>query len=213
MNSPAPSTGHADATERNADLFHRAEALTFDDVVIVPGYSAVLPDDADTSATFARDIVLQTPVVSAAMDRVTEAPMAIAMARLGGIGVIHRNLTAERQAAEVERVKRSQSGWITDPVTLGPDATLAEAEAIMGRFHISGVPVVEEGDRLVGILTNRDTRFCTDADMRRPLRDFMTSEPLSPLPSAPPSTRRRTSSASTASRSSPSWTVTAASVA
>lgn len=178
MNTNALTTGHADASERNGELFRRAEALTFDDVVIVPGYSAVLPEDADTSAIFARDIVLHTPVVSAAMDRVTEAPMAIAMARLGGIGVIHRNLTAEQQAAEVERVKRSQSGWITDPVTLGPDATLAEAEAIMARFHISGVPVVEQGDRLVGILTNRDTRFCTADDMRRPLRDFMTSEPL-----------------------------------
>jgi IMP dehydrogenase len=159
-------------------LFDRFEALTFDDVVIIPGYSDVLPDTADTSATFADDIVLQVPIVSAAMDKVTEARMAIAMAREGGIGVIHRNLPIADQAGEVQKVKRSQSGMITDPVTLPPTATLADAEALMNRFKFSGVPITDVDGRLVGILTNRDTRFCEPADFRRPVTDFMTSESL-----------------------------------
>lgn len=170
------STDHA--TSPNDELFTRFEALTFDDVVVVPAYSEVLPDDVDIRTIFARDIELAIPVVSAAMDRVTESNMAIAMARHGGIGVIHRNLDVESQAAEVERVKRSQSGWITDPVTLNPDATLADAEVIMSRFHISGVPIVDDAYRLVGILTNRDTRFCTNDDRWRSVQDFMTSSPL-----------------------------------
>ncbi len=116
----------------NTDLFDRFTALTFDDVVVVPGYSEVLPADVDTSATLARDITLQIPVISAAMDRVTESRMAVALAREGGIGVIHRNLDPEDQAAEVRRVKRSQSGMITDPVTVGPEATVAEADALDG---------------------------------------------------------------------------------
>ena len=167
---------------RNEELFDRFEALTFDDVVVVPGYSDVLPDEVSTRARFAADITLAIPVVSAAMDRVTEAPMAIALARAGGIGVIHRNLTIAEQAEQVERVKRSQSGMITDPVTLGPDASLAEAEAIMARFHISGVAVVEDGDRLVGLLTNRDTRFCAADDYAKPVREFMTSAGLVTAP-------------------------------
>jgi IMP dehydrogenase len=162
----------------NDDLFTRFEALTFDDVVVVPAYSEVLPDDVDLRTVFARDIELAIPVVSAAMDRVTESAMAIAMARHGGIGVIHRNLDIESQAAEVERVKRSQSGWITDPVTLGPDATLADAELIMSRFHISG----DANDRLLGVLTNRDTRFCTIADGWRSVQEFMTAAPLITAP-------------------------------
>jgi IMP dehydrogenase len=162
----------------NADLFDRFEALTFDDVVIVPGYSDVLPDTADTGATFAADIVLAIPIVSAAMDKVTEARMAIALAREGGIGVIHRNLTIAEQAAEVQKVKRSQSGMITDPVTLHAEATLHEAEALMNKFRFSGVPITDGGGRLVGILTNRDIRFCEPADFDRPVRDFMTSDGL-----------------------------------
>lgn len=118
----------------NDGLFGAYEALTFDDVVVVPGYSETLPDAVDTSAVFARDITLAVPLVSAAMDRVTEARMAIAMARAGGIGVVHRNMSPTDQAAEVQKVKRSQSGMITDPVTLGPEATLADAEAVMNRF-------------------------------------------------------------------------------
>ena len=162
----------------NDELFDRFEALTFDDVVIIPGYSDVLPDTADTSATFADDITLAVPIVSAAMDKVTEARMAIAMAREGGIGVIHRNLPIADQAAEVQKVKRSQSGMITDPVTLPPSASLAEAEALMNRFKFSGVPITSPDGKLVGILTNRDTRFCEPDDYRRPVTDFMTSDGL-----------------------------------
>ncbi len=159
-------------------LFDRFEALTFNDVVVVPGYSEVLPDTADTTATFAADIVLAVPLVSAAMDKVTEGKMAVAMAREGGIGVIHRNMTVAEQAAEVQKVKRSQSGMITDPVTLPPTASLNDAEALMHRFKFSGVPITDETGRLVGILTNRDIRFCQGADFERPISDFMTSERL-----------------------------------
>ncbi len=159
----------------NREFFDRFEALTFDDVVVVPGYSDVLPDTVDTSATFAADIVLAVPVVSAAMDKVTEARMAIALAREGGIGVIHRNLAIADQAAEVQKVKRSQSGMITDPVTLPPSATLHDAEELMNRFKFSGVPITDPSGRLVGILTNRDLRFCSAADYDRPVTEFMTS--------------------------------------
>ncbi len=162
----------------NDELFDRFDALTFDDVVIVPGYSDVLPDTVDTSATFAAGIVLQKPIVSAAMDKVTEARMAIAMAREGGIGVIHRNLSVADQAAEVQKVKRSQSGMITDPVTLPPTATLADAEALMSRFKFSGMPITAPNGRLVGILTNRDMRFCKPSDYERLVTDFMTSDGL-----------------------------------
>ncbi len=165
-------------TPSREEFFDRYEALTFDDVVVVPGYSDVLPDTVDTTARFAGDIELAMPLVSAAMDKVTEAPMAIALAREGGIGVIHRNLTAADQAAEVQRVKRSQSGMITDPVTLPPTATLADAEALMARFRFSGVPITSDDGHLVGILTNRDIRFCESADFDRPISEFMTSERL-----------------------------------
>ena len=171
-------TNRANDGDRNATLFDRWEALTFDDVVIVPGYSDVLPDTVDTTATFAADIVLAVPVVSAAMDKVTEARMAIALAREGGIGVIHRNMTIADQASEVQKVKRSQSGMITDPVTLPPTATLHDAEDLMHRFRFSGVPITDADGRLVGILTNRDTRFCGGADFDRPISEFMTSEGL-----------------------------------
>jgi IMP dehydrogenase len=159
-------------------FFNHFEALTFDDVVVVPGFSEVLPNAVDVSARFAGDIELAVPLVSAAMDKVTEAPMAIAMARQGGIGVVHRNLTVEDQAAEVQRVKRSQSGMITDPVTLTKDAPLGDAEALMARFKFSGVPITDHDGRLVGILTNRDLRFCSTADQSRPIHEFMTSEGL-----------------------------------
>jgi IMP dehydrogenase len=159
-------------------LFDRFEALTFDDVVIVPGYSEALPDAVDTSATFAADITLAVPLISAAMDKVTESRMAIAMARHGGIGVIHRNLPIDEQAAEVQRVKRSQSGMITDPVTLPATAPLHEAETLMHRFKFSGVPITDQAGRLVGILTNRDIRFCESGDFERPISDFMTSDGL-----------------------------------
>ena len=165
-------------TNVNDDFFDRFDALTFDDVVIVPGYSETLPDAVDTSATFAAGIQLAAPLVSAAMDKVTEGRMAIAMARHGGIGVIHRNMSVADQASEVQKVKRSQSGMITDPVTLPPSALLHEAEELMHRFRFSGVPIVDPDGRLIGILTNRDIRFCEGADFDRPVSDFMTSDGL-----------------------------------
>lgn len=159
---------------QNREFFDRFEALTFDDVVVVPGYSATLPDAVEVRTRLAGDVHLNIPLVSAAMDRVTEARMAIAIARQGGIGVIHRNLPIDDQAAEVQRVKRSESGMITDPVTLGPEALVADAEALMHRYHFSGVPIVDDDNRLVGILTNRDLRFTSPADQSRPVTDFMT---------------------------------------
>lgn len=165
-------------TGPNDQLFDRFEALTFDDVVVVPGYSETLPDAVDTTAVFAADIELGVPLVSAAMDKVTEGRMAIAMARHGGIGVVHRNMSIADQAAEVQKVKRSQSGMISDPVTLPPTARLHEAEDLMHRFKFSGVPITDPDGRLVGILTNRDIRFCEGADFDRPVSEFMTSERL-----------------------------------
>ena len=167
----------------NDDLFSAAEALTFDDLLVEPGYSQTLPSQMDVRARLAGDIWLNIPVLSAAMDTVTEARMAIALAREGGIGVIHRNLSPEAQAREVEIVKRSESGMISDPITLTPDATLQEAEEIMARFHISGIPVVEKDSRkLVGIVTNRDIRFAEGMDINRPISDFMTREGLVTAP-------------------------------
>ena len=162
----------------NHEVFDRFEGLTFDDVVLVPGFSDVLPDQVETATTFARDIVLNIPLVSAAMDRVTEARLAIAMARCGGIGVVHRNLSVQDQAAEVQKVKRSQSGMISDPVTLRATATLDDAEHLMNRYKISGVPITDTAGVLVGILTNRDVRFCSASDYKRPVSEFMTSEGL-----------------------------------
>ena len=138
------------------------EGLTYDDVLLVPAASEVLPDAVDTTCRFSKNINLHIPLVSAAMDTVTEARLAIAMARHGGIGVVHRNLDIDDQANEVDKVKRSESGMIVEPITLPPHATLAEAEELMGRFKISGVPITDEEHRLVGILTNRDLRFETD---------------------------------------------------
>lgn len=162
----------------NKELFNKFESLTFDDVLIVPGYTEVLPDQTDVRALLTRNIVLPIPIMSAAMDTVTESRLAIALAREGGLGIIHRNMTTEAQAAEVEKVKRSESGMIVDPVTLPPTASLQEADDLMSRFHISGVPITDNDGTLVGILTNRDTRFIEPADFYRPVSDFMTSEGL-----------------------------------
>jgi IMP dehydrogenase len=151
------------------------DALTFDDVLLVPGYAEVLPSEVDLRVRLHERLPLSIPVLSAAMDTVTESRLAIALARQGGLGVIHRNLSPEDQAAEVDKVKRSMSGMIVDPITLPPDATLGDAEAIMSRYHISGVPITDRG-RLVGILTNRDIRFATQ--LEAPVREFMTSEGL-----------------------------------
>jgi len=165
----------------NHELLSGVESLTFDDVLVVPGWSDVLPSEVDTTTTIA-GIELRVPLLSAAMDTVTEAPLAISLAREGGIGVLHRNLSIEEQVAEVDRVKRAQSGMITAPVSLPPTATLAEAEVIMGRHKISGVPIIDERERLVGILTNRDIRFCTESEYDRSVTDYMTSDNLVTAP-------------------------------
>ncbi len=163
----------------NRVLFEQADALTFDDVLIEPGYSEVLPSEVDVHAQLTREIRLNIPLLSAAMDTVTDSRLAIALAREGGIGIIHRNLAPADQAREVEIVKRSESGMISDPITLPPTATLEEAEAIMARFHISGLPVVDpQTKKLVGILTNRDTRFVEPEEMSHLVTEFMTSTNL-----------------------------------
>jgi IMP dehydrogenase len=149
------------------------EGLTFDDVLLMPGESSVLPNDVSTTTQLTPSIALSIPIVSAAMDTVTEARLAIALARLGGIGIVHRNLSIEDQVAEVDKVKRSESGMIVEPVTLPPDARVADAQALMERYHISGIPITDDEGRLVGILTNRDLRFLKDAE--RPVADLMTS--------------------------------------
>ena len=159
-----------------AEVKFSGDGLTFDDVLLVPAASEVLPDVVDTSCRFTRNTLLKVPLASAAMDTVTEARLAIAMARLGGIGVVHRNLSINEQAAEVDKVKRSESGMIVEPVTLPPDATLAEAEALMGRFKISGVPITDLSGHLVGILTNRDLRF--ENDYGQLISEVMTSVDL-----------------------------------
>ena len=151
------------------------EALTFDDVLLVPQLSSILPKDVDVSSRLTRNIKLNIPIISAAMDTVTESEMAIAMAREGGIGVIHKNLSIEDQVKETDKVKRSESGMILDPVTIGSDKTIRDALKIMAHFDISGVPVVDEG-KLVGILTNRDIRFETNLDLS--VSDRMTGENL-----------------------------------
>jgi len=166
----------------NEELFRSAEALTFDDLLIVPAYTEVLPADTDIRTRLAADIHLNIPLISAAMDTVTEARLAIALAREGGIGILHRNLSPQDQANQVEIVKRSESGMITNPITLSPDATLAQAEEIMARFHISGLPIVGADKKLLGILTNRDTRFASTKDSQRPVSDFMTHQNLITAP-------------------------------
>ena len=160
----------------NEELFDRFDSLTFDDVLIVPGYTEVLPNETDVCVQLTPQIRLNIPILSAAMDTVTEARLAIALAREGGMGIIHRNMPAETQAAEVEKVKRSQSGMIVEPISLSPDARLGEAESIMSTYHISGVPITTESGKLVGILTNRDIRFVEAEDYSLPVDQFMTKE-------------------------------------
>lgn len=155
-------------------------ALTFDDVLLVPQHSTVHPRDVDVRTKLARGIPMNIPLVSAAMDTVTEAEMAIAMARHGGIGVVHKNMPIERQVAQVDRVKRSESGMILNPITLSPEGSLRDAHRLMRQFSISGVPIVERDGRLVGIITNRDLQF--EMDLDRPIRDVMTRESLITAP-------------------------------
>src|SRR6476620_4659032 len=150
--------------------------LTFDDVLLQPLESTVLPSQADTRTFLTREIPLHIPVLSSAMDTVTEADMAIAMAQLGGIGVLHRNLSVDEQAAAVRQVKRFESGMVVNPITMSPDQTLAEALELMSANRISGIPIVEASGRLAGILTNRDVRFA--GDPKQPVRELMTHDNL-----------------------------------
>ena len=161
------------------DRFEK-DGFTFDDVLLIPGKSDVLPGDVDTTTRLTDAITLRIPIVSAAMDMVTESRTAIALAREGGLGVIHRNLSIEDQAREVDRVKRSEAGMIASPVTLPPEETLAKAEEVMAAYHISGVPVTDASGKLVGILTNRDLRF--ETDMSRPIAQVMTRDKLVTAP-------------------------------
>src|SRR6187431_1754471 len=159
------------------------EALTFDDVLLLPRQSSVLPSQVDVSSRFTRRIRLNVPILSAAMDTVTENRLAIAMAQQGGMGIIHKNLKIEDQASEVDRVKRSESGMIVNPITLSPSNRIYEALELMKNYRISGVPITEDGSkegRLVGILTNRDLRFETNVD--RPIDEIMTKAPLFTVP-------------------------------
>jgi IMP dehydrogenase len=154
--------------------------LTFDDVLLVPRHSTVHPREVSTRSRLTRSIPLNIPLISAAMDTVTEADMAIAMARAGGIGVVHKNMSIDRQAAEVDRVKRSESGMILNPITLGPDRPVREAYALMRRFKISGVPIVDGNGRLIGIITNRDLQF--ERNLDQPIREAMTKDKLITAP-------------------------------
>jgi IMP dehydrogenase len=153
--------------------------LTYDDVLLQPGETDVIPSEVDTTSRLTREISLKVPIVSAAMDTVTEARMAIAMARIGGLGILHRNLSIEDQAYQVDLVKRTQTGMISNPVTIGPDATLEDLDELCGRYRVSGLPVVDEGEHLLGIVTNRDLRFTPVAEWATTLvRDVMTHMPL-----------------------------------
>jgi len=156
------------------------EGITFDDVLLLPAQSSVLPRETDISARLTNEIILNIPFLSAAMDTVTESAMAIAMAAQGGIGIIHKNLTVEQQAEEVDKVKRSESGMIHNPITLGPEATISEAEQLMGKYRISGIPIVDNNNKLIGILTNRDLRF--EYNLNQPVKDLMTKENLRTAP-------------------------------
>ncbi|MDW8189391.1 MAG: IMP dehydrogenase [Pseudobdellovibrionaceae bacterium] len=156
------------------------ETLTYDDVLLVPAYSEVLPSAVSTRVPFARGVYLETPIISAAMDTVTESRLARVMAQLGGLGIIHKNLTIEEQALEVEKVKKYESGMITDPITLPPEAKVSQALELMKKYSISGVPVVKSDGQLVGILTNRDLRFETNLD--QPISNIMTKDNLITVP-------------------------------
>jgi IMP dehydrogenase len=165
-----------DRTPRPSARVREEFGLTFDDVLLVPRHSLTHPKDVSVVTRFSRGIELRIPLVAAAMDTVTESEMAIAMARAGGIGVLHKNMSIDRQAAEVDRVKRSESGMILKPITLRPSDTVREATALMQRFHISGVPIVDENEKLVGIITNRDLQF--ERNLDRPLHEAMTKKGL-----------------------------------
>src|SRR3984885_15557656 len=177
------TSGHGTATSREGIMTEPKFSpigLTFDDVLLLPAHSELMPSEADTSTRITRKYRLRVPLVSSAMDTVTEARMAIAMARHGGVGVLHRNLSIEEQAQQVDLVKRSEAGMVTDPVTCGPDATLADVERLCAHYRISGVPVTSDDGILLGIVTNRDIRF--ENDLSRRVSDVMTHMPLVTAP-------------------------------
>src|SRR5215207_3452865 len=171
------SVGSSDASEQTADLLAPL-GLTYDDVLLLPGETDVIPSEVDTTTRLTREISLRVPLVSSAMDTVTESRMAIAMARQGGIGVLHRNLSMQDQAYQVDLVKRTQTGMISNPVTIGPDATLEELDQICGEYRVSGLPVVDTDNRLLGICTNRDLRFTPVAEWATTKVD----EVMTPMP-------------------------------
>jgi IMP dehydrogenase len=179
MGTPSPFPEPADASAF-PEKFAK-EGLTFDDVLLIPAHSDVLPAAVSTTTRLTPNIELAIPIVSAAMDTVTEARLAIALARAGGIGIVHRNLSIPQQVSEVDRVKRSQSGMIADPVTLPPHALVADAEELMARYHISGVPIVDAEGHLLGLLTNRDLRFA-EGSSDRPVAEVMRKPPLVTAP-------------------------------
>jgi IMP dehydrogenase len=174
----APSAG--DGLPAGLQQKIRYQGLTYDDVLLVPARSNVMPRQVSTASRVTRNVPLNVPILTAAMDTVTEAGMAIAIAREGGVGVLHKNMTIAEQAEQARRVKRSESGMILDPITIAPDGTVGDARAMMAEFHIGGVPVVDDDRRLVGIVTNRDVRF--EHDNETPIRDMMTSEGLVTAP-------------------------------
>ena len=187
-----------------------AVGLTYDDVLLLPGDTDLVPSDIDTTSRLTREISLGVPIVSAAMDTVTEARMAIAMARQGGMGVLHRNLSIEDQARQVDLVKRTQTGRIPNPVTIGPDATLEQLDEVCGEYRISGLPVVDADDQLLGIITNRDLRFVPVAEWATTkVEEVMTPMPLitAPVTSA---TRRPPRSCVSTSASGSRWSTTRA---
>jgi len=167
----------------NKEIFNLNEHITFDDVLIIPGYSEILPAEVNIQSDLTSKIKLNIPVISAAMDTVTEAPMAIAIARQGGLGIIHRNMSPEEQANQVDKVKRSESGMIIDPITLTPDATVQDAIEITAHYHISGLPIVDpDNGKLIGILTNRDIRFAEEQDHNKSVKEYMISDGLITAP-------------------------------
>ena len=149
------------------------EGLTYDDVLLVPAYSEVLPREVNIQTKFTRNITINSPIISAAMDTVTESEMAIAMAREGGIGILHKNMSIEKQSAEVKKVKRSESGMIIDPITLTKDKNVAHAKSLMSKYKIGGIPVINDAEELIGIITNRDLRF--ENENQRLVSEVMTS--------------------------------------
>jgi len=175
------NTAHTDGSKESAQADKiKTEGLTYDDVLLVPARSSVMPRQVSTASQLTSNIELNVPILSAAMDTVTEADLAIALAREGGAGVLHKNMSVEKQAAEVRRVKRSESGMILDPITISPHDTVSDARSMMARFSIGGIPVVNESDKLVGIVTNRDVRFELGGDT--PIREMMTSDDLVTVP-------------------------------